>query len=207
MKRIPIHNMPPLEKIELARAANIQAWLTEPYVFFCRRIAPLTTDEAQRLGWDVAFVIAQIREELARSRQLLAAGRPPHYLFGYSPWQHPSCWPTLGVIWCLTLTKSYIFQHHTPDDAIWTAVQHLEAPLEWRRRRRTEEMFAEHFKDQLEKFEPAHLCRTCRNPQSLAEWTNPRAEQEMATQKLKDLLPPFIPRNFTLELRSPTSSR
>jgi len=199
MKHLPSYIMDPLEKIELARAANVPKWLTEPYIFFCRRVAPLTKDEGRRLGIDVVLAIYEVREKLARSRQLLIAGYTPSALFGYSMWTHSQCWQVLGSIWSLALTDREVFKNGTPDTVIWDAVLRLEAPLSWERKRKTAQSYAEHFGEDHSKFQPAELCRTCRNARSLANWTNPAEETTLACTMLTQLLPPFVDRKFGYE--------
>lgn len=191
--------MRPLEKIELARAANVPEWLMEPYVFYCRRVATLSRAEGLRLGIEVVLAIYHTREGLAKSRQLLTAGAMPPVLFGYTTWRHLACWDTLRSIWNLALTKPHIYAEDTPDVVILRAQDYLRAPLTWERTRQTADELEGHFKDSLRKFEPAQLCKTCSIATTLINWTNPTEEQCFAETTLKTLLPAFVPQRFGYE--------
>jgi len=199
IKHIPGREMNPMEKIELARAANVPEWLMEPYTFFCRRIAPLSDDEGRRLGLEVVLPICRAREELTKARQLLISGPPPDVLFEYSTWRHKHCWATLCSIWNLTLTKPHVFKEDTPDNAIMCASSSLKQPLTWDRVKKTDQEYMKHFKDNQGKFKPAQLCWSCNNNKMLRNWTQPMEEKRMAQTLLKAGLPVFIPIKFGYE--------
>ncbi|KAA1470534.1 hypothetical protein DENSPDRAFT_705602 [Dentipellis sp. KUC8613] len=54
--------IPPVEKLLLARAYNIESWLVPGFVSLCERPQSLTKGEGRRLGVDSVILIAAVRE-------------------------------------------------------------------------------------------------------------------------------------------------
>jgi len=55
--------MNPVNRILLGRQYTLQTWLFAGYEELAKRTEPISIGEAERLGWDTAILIFQIREE------------------------------------------------------------------------------------------------------------------------------------------------
>ncbi|KAI0694140.1 hypothetical protein BC835DRAFT_1032678 [Cytidiella melzeri] len=54
----------PVDRLYLAKKHDVPEWLQPAYFSICKRSEPLEVWEAQRIGWETAIVLAQVRESM-----------------------------------------------------------------------------------------------------------------------------------------------
>lgn len=63
IEQIDTFTQPPMDRIELAFKCQVGKWLTPAYIQLCTRVASISRDEAERLGFAKYYVLSQVREE------------------------------------------------------------------------------------------------------------------------------------------------
>ena len=178
-KHIPSHPMAPLDKIELARRADVPEWLFAPQLELARRLSALTAEEGRRLGPNSVLRITKAREIIMRVRLSSTVGPRPPMVLGHVGWLHTGCWTVLCNAWNLVMTKDKYAVHELPERAILLALVDLKEPLGWTRVRRNSPELAAHLGDNTGRFTPGRLCVSCDKEELVVEWVKKQDEKAL----------------------------
>jgi hypothetical protein len=85
----------PVLRVELACAYDVPAWLLGSYVEMARMRAPLTENDAERLGLPTVLRLARARETILRQRFSRALEIPKNDFFDLPFARHDGCWKTM----------------------------------------------------------------------------------------------------------------
>ncbi|CAE6480061.1 unnamed protein product [Rhizoctonia solani] len=66
-----------VDKIVYAREFDIEGWVTPAYIRLYRRVEPLNTEEAEKLGFKIAMLIFRLREEKYSAAYQQCCGQVP----------------------------------------------------------------------------------------------------------------------------------
>lgn len=89
-------SLPPILRIELARAYDVPAWLLASYVELARIRTPLTETDADRLGLPTVLRLGRAREAILRTRFARALEVPRNDFFDVPVSRHIGCWKSLS---------------------------------------------------------------------------------------------------------------
>lgn len=89
-------SLPPILRIELARAYDVPSWLLASYVELARIRTPLNESDADRLGLPTVLRLGRAREAILRTRFARALEMPKGDFFDVPASRHVGCWRSLA---------------------------------------------------------------------------------------------------------------
>ena len=188
LQEIPKHPdiLSPIDKIVLARNADVPEWLLQPHIALSIRPSPLLLEEARILGVDATLAVSLARERILARRLGLIIGPPPSVLLGYSLWTHPQCWTTLCRAWKMALTEpNYRDSHMSAVDAIGAALDDLKAPMS---AAMLERLMQTVIDTTSIRGKANKLCSSCDDMDKIREWVGTREDEKIAKRVLKETI-------------------
>jgi hypothetical protein len=88
--------LPPILRIELARAYDVPSWLLASYIELARIRTPLNESDADRLGLPTVLRLGRAREAILRTRFARALEMPKGDFFDVPAARHVGCWRSLA---------------------------------------------------------------------------------------------------------------